>query len=770
MKVFVVALAAIAANFVKGNNIPSMEMVEAKTLGEFERALGEYEKPSESHLRRRLQSGNFEFPYKATPKVASDYGGAPGFYHGVASGSPLASSVIIWTRYTPATVNDVIALEYRIAEYDETMPLNDHLDPSKNRNVKFGRVNVDGAKDFTLKIDVTGLKSYTKYVYAFTDGYVVSQVGMTKTAPAEDKHVKSLTYAVYTCSNFPNGYFHAYDVGSIVSDLDFWVHTGDYIYEYGNYSTYARDSPERGELLDPKWEIVDCQDYRNRYAQYRRDEALQTIHRVAPLIANWDDHEHTNNVYGLGLESNTGAENHQPICSAPLNATAAQKSSAKCDRAEGTSTRRFTCSAQAYMEWIPIRQDFTDVLAGVGGISNRYVVEWGKLATIVNIDTRLSQRSAWGTLASAFGQFGFAYADSNYTAYSSNPAYKAIADNFNAQMSNASNSIIGDHKYFVEDKFAKSKAAGKPWQVFVGATGLGPSITPDFSRMWEVAPASSQDAVKTIMDNFLKSASAGFFRAAVAMSKLNVAWNPDEYSGHKYERDWMLEMFNKSANNVFFLSGDLHDGWLWTVNKGGASTGEPRAINAVPPGVTSPGWGPLLIGTFNSLLGSTVGGPQVVKDMIHGIWRLTNPGLAYADVYEKGLLVIKHTKKQSVTEYFHITPQDILANYTAARTKSGNMTASFRCGGSFVTDAKKPGSLTPQACGTVAFETKRPAYFNMAVPAKMTCDDNKRAKFTVLGKTKSCNRLSKITAADRKVICANSNAAAACPATCAGYC
>jgi len=79
------------------------------------------------------------------------------------------------------------------------------------------------------------------------------------------------------------GYFHAYDVGSIVSGLDFWVHTGDYIYEYGNYSTYARDSPERGALLDPKWEIVDCQDYRNRYAQYRRDEALQTLHRVAPL-------------------------------------------------------------------------------------------------------------------------------------------------------------------------------------------------------------------------------------------------------------------------------------------------------------------------------------------------------------------------------------------------------------------------------------------------------------------------------------------------------
>jgi len=205
MKLLVAALAAIAASFVDANGLPSLEMVNAKSLEEFQQAIADLKKPNESHLRRRLQSGNFEFPYKATPKIASDYGGAPGFYHGVASGTPLADRVIIWTRYTPATVNDIITLEYRIAEYDASIPLNDHLDPAKNKNVKFGRVKVDSSKDYTLKIDVTGLKSYTKYVYAFTDGSVVSQVGMTKTAPDADKNVQNLTYAVYTCSNFPNG-------------------------------------------------------------------------------------------------------------------------------------------------------------------------------------------------------------------------------------------------------------------------------------------------------------------------------------------------------------------------------------------------------------------------------------------------------------------------------------------------------------------------------------------------------------------------------------
>lgn len=64
------------------------------------------------------------------------------------------------------------------------------------------------------------------------------------------------------------------------------------------------------------------------------------------------------------------------------------------------------------MEWIPVRQDFTARLAGVGNISNRYVVEWGKLATLVLVDTRLSQRSQWGALEPAiWGKFGIAYAD-----------------------------------------------------------------------------------------------------------------------------------------------------------------------------------------------------------------------------------------------------------------------------------------------------------------------------------------------------------------------
>ena len=48
----------------------------------------------------------------------------------------------------------------------------------------------------------------------------------------------------------------------------------------------------------PLWESIDLQDYRNRYATYSRDEALQNLVRRVPLMAIWDDHELSDNASG----------------------------------------------------------------------------------------------------------------------------------------------------------------------------------------------------------------------------------------------------------------------------------------------------------------------------------------------------------------------------------------------------------------------------------------------------------------------------------------
>ena len=165
----------------------------------------------------------------------------------------------------------------------DALALEDHLDPSKNQNIKRGLVETNGDSDWVVKLDVTGLDSGNSYVYAFLGPHgEASRVGLTKTAPALSDNVEQLQYAVFSCAHFSNGYFHAYDVASSLAELDFFVHVGDYIYEYGTYNTYASASAERKALTEPVWEIVELQDYRLRYAQYHQGTPLTFV--VASLL------------------------------------------------------------------------------------------------------------------------------------------------------------------------------------------------------------------------------------------------------------------------------------------------------------------------------------------------------------------------------------------------------------------------------------------------------------------------------------------------------
>jgi phosphodiesterase/alkaline phosphatase D-like protein len=106
------------------------------------------------------------------------------------------------------------------------------MNPHNNENLVRVAISVNGDTDWVAKIDVVGLEPGTKYIYAFTDGLRASDVGYTQTAPAEGSSVESMTYAFFSCSHFSNGYFHAYDVASTISDLDMWIHVGDYVVSY----------------------------------------------------------------------------------------------------------------------------------------------------------------------------------------------------------------------------------------------------------------------------------------------------------------------------------------------------------------------------------------------------------------------------------------------------------------------------------------------------------------------------------------------------------
>ncbi|KAG7365757.1 alkaline phosphatase [Nitzschia inconspicua] len=622
-----------------------------------------------------------------------------------------------------------------MAEIDDGLPVDDHLDPEQNPNMKRAVISTSVQDDWVVKVDVQGLEPATKYLFAFvaiTGGESpppISRVGMTRTAPAvDDDTVEQVQFAVFSCAHFSNGYFHAYDIASTLSDIDFWIHMGDYIYEYGTYSTYATGAPERHELTDPIWEIVDLNDYRRRYAQYHTDEGLQNLRARAPLLSTWDDHETTNDSHGDGNPTTSGAENHQPTC--PVNRTSPdeEKEAANCDRDEGSIDVRMNHAAQAYMEWMPIRKGPFGTM-GFIETDLTQVMEWGNLATVVMLDTRMTSRSAEPTGSTTFGMFGPAFATTDVSLYTEEPLasqFQNIHTQVIEKINNPNFTMIGSSKVsFLEETFAASKTAGKPWQIFGCATMMGPSVLPNPSTMARFASSpEAQAATQALMDAALPSDDSALFRAAVAMSQTMTPWNLDDYNGFGYERKAILDMFRDNANNGIILGGDLHDNWAWKMYEGGAFDGNDTvAINLGAPGVTNPGWGSFFQPLFASI-NEIVGGDAGVYEMVNAAFEDANPGLVYGDVGKKGFFVVTLQKEEANIEYFGMSPTEILVDCETARAANGDsITAAYTCGARLISTAGEPGSLVENNDGCITmFESERPALWDVPVPLSTSID------------------------------------------------
>jgi alkaline phosphatase D len=94
-----------------------------------------------------------------------------------------------------------------------------------------GEARATAAADYTVKVDASGLRAGTRYHFRFRAYDVTSPVGRTRTLP--EGAVAQVKLAVFSCSNYPTGYFNVYADAARRDDLDATVHLGDYIYEYG---------------------------------------------------------------------------------------------------------------------------------------------------------------------------------------------------------------------------------------------------------------------------------------------------------------------------------------------------------------------------------------------------------------------------------------------------------------------------------------------------------------------------------------------------------
>lgn len=247
------------------------------------------------------------------------------FQYGVASGDPLPDGVVIWTRLTPspdATPGSgkgaATSVQWFVREVG-------------GRVVRRGQVRTSPAGDHTVKVDVRGLAPATTYEYGFLAGGESSPVGTTRTAPATDAANALLRFGMVSCSNYTGGYFSAYRHLAARDDLDFVLHLGDYLYEYGNDDDrYGPASLVGVRDHDPAGEMLSLEDYRRRHALYKADPDLARLHQRYAFITTWDDHEVADNSW------REGAVNHQPDT-------------------EGDYVARRNRAYQVYEEWMPIR-------------------------------------------------------------------------------------------------------------------------------------------------------------------------------------------------------------------------------------------------------------------------------------------------------------------------------------------------------------------------------------------------------------------------------
>jgi alkaline phosphatase D len=277
---------------------------------------------------------------------ASSAKGPYPFSLGVASGSPLPDSVILWTRI----LSDPLK-----AESTPPVALTVRWEVAGDQGFRSiaakGTAVASPELAHSVHVDVKGLAPGRWYWYRFMLGDAVSPVGRTRTAPAREDMPAMLKLAVASCQHWEFGSYAAHrHIAQASPDLVAFL--GDYIYEWGPYQLRH---PARVLRTDESFTLAD---YRRRYAQYKSDPDLQAAHLAAPWIVTWDDHEVGNDYAGLRDER----------------------------LAQDFATRR-AAAYQAFYEHMPLRlpQVRRDGFASVP-LFQRY--DWGRLARLHVLDDR----------------------------------------------------------------------------------------------------------------------------------------------------------------------------------------------------------------------------------------------------------------------------------------------------------------------------------------------------------------------------------------------
>ena len=454
------------------------------------------------------------------------------FLHGVASGDPLKDKVILWTRLTPNDVSLRLEVIWEIA-----------LDQKFSQLVNFGKVQTAQAQDFTVKVDANKLRSNQRYYYRFRYGNVISPIGQTKTLPETSNTV---SFAVCSCSNYPAGYFHVYQEIA-KQDVDVVIHLGDYIYEYGKDGYATEDAAKLGRelALDNNKEMITLDDYRKRYALYRKDVDLQTVHQRHPFIVIWDDHELANDTW------KDGAENHTEETESNKN--------------EGKFIERKIAALQAYFEWMPIRP-----VSDNDHLNIYRQFNFGTLVQLTMLDTRVLARDRQ-----------LDYAD-YMTAQGMN--FQRFQEDLNHPM----RTLMGSTQLqWLQAQLEQSTAT---WNVLGQQVLMSKMLIPaelllPLSQMDVVALNQKIPELVTLKMRALQG-DPSLTEIEKARLTLVAPYNLDAWDGYAAEREMLYATLRKVDKKVVVLAGDTHNAWASDLyNQSGAHVGLELATSSV----SSPG-------------------------------------------------------------------------------------------------------------------------------------------------------------------------------------
>ncbi|MFZ6773784.1 alkaline phosphatase D family protein [Undibacterium sp. SXout7W] len=500
------------------------------------------------------------------------------FNYGVASGDPLADRVILWTHAKVST-DDTVELTWQMA-----------ADASFAAVLFSGKVNATKDASFTAKVDVTGLAANTEYFYRFVaPNNSISPVGRTRTLPVGN--VAEVKLAVFSCSDYPAGYFNAYDA-AVSSGAQFALHLGDYIYEYkdGVYPPVA--SQVAGRVSAPASETVTVADYRARHALHKADPYLKALHARMPMIAIWDDHEFANNAWM------DGAENHNPAT-------------------QGAWSARKAAASQVYHEWMPIRTPDTSNLLKI-----YRSFDFGNLLSLHMLDTRIIGREqAPDRMVDAQGRDV------------ANPQFLPYAFNKNKQLMGLT------QQAWLDTQMTASKAT---WQVLGNQTVMGRVQLP-------ASVLSTNLSTASVTAYLTAKATPVASQTQAQKDLLDVTKNPkisytfDNWEGYPNARDTVFASAAKlktAGKKFLVLSGDSHNAWF---NKLTLADGTQVGAEFAGMSVTSSG--------FEGVFPPEVVPPATLAGTVKALV----DDISYIDTYRRGYMLITLTPTLAKADYVYVS-------------------------------------------------------------------------------------------------------------------